>query len=236
MNGCPKRLQTGGCHLSYLFVQIIVLTWGTSHWFAPRSLDPLDQLIEESRPAWQRGLRRVARAVLVSYGITLVLGLAVLPLVAARYHLVAPVGLLIGPIVVLLTSAALVVGPPLRTRPSLLEATCARQTSSSSSGRTLRMCGSLTGASYNARSPAAADRSRAGGGDRRRLVGIEGRSPCRAPAECRQRTPGGLLRDAVHSEKVTIGSSRHQDFTQESPRKLLPTRTQEAQRRRREKL
>src|SRR5206468_820640 len=38
---------------------------------------------------------------------------------------------------------------PLRTERSLLEATCTRQTSSSSSGRTLRMCGSLTGASYS---------------------------------------------------------------------------------------
>src|SRR5882672_3112949 len=48
------------------------------------------------------------------------------------------------------------------TRRSLLEATCTRQTSSSSSGRTLRMCGSLTGASYDARSPAAADRRHPG--------------------------------------------------------------------------
>ena len=39
-------------------------------------------------------------------------------------------------------------GRPLRTRRSLLEATCTRQTSSISSGRTFRMCGSLTGASY----------------------------------------------------------------------------------------
>jgi hypothetical protein len=53
-----------------------------SRWFAPKPLDPLQALIEESRPAWLRGLRRVGRWAAVCYGITAVLGLTVVPLVA----------------------------------------------------------------------------------------------------------------------------------------------------------
>jgi competence protein ComEC len=70
----------------------------------------LEELIEETRHPFVRGLRRVGRAVFVAYGVTLVLGLAVMPLTAARYHLVAPVGILIGPPAVALASVALVAG------------------------------------------------------------------------------------------------------------------------------
>src|SRR5262249_24165085 len=75
-----------------------------------RDPDPLKQLIEESRPAWQRRLRWLARQVAVAYGVTLAIWLAVAPLVAGRMHIFAPVGLLIGPPVVLLTSVALISG------------------------------------------------------------------------------------------------------------------------------
>ncbi len=104
----PTDIGDAGCQLSFLCVA--VLTWGTARWFAPREPDPLERLIDASRPAWLRQLRRFGRGLLVSYGITLALGLAVLPLVATRYHLVSPVGLLIGPPIVFLTSAALVAG------------------------------------------------------------------------------------------------------------------------------
>jgi competence protein ComEC len=102
--------STSACQLSYSIVRVIVLAWGTNRWFAPRPPDRLEQLIDESRPAWVRFLRGLGRAVAISYAVTIVLGLAVLPLVAARYHLVAPVGLLIGPPVVVLCSVALVTG------------------------------------------------------------------------------------------------------------------------------
>jgi competence protein ComEC len=105
----PTDVSDAGCLLSFLCVA--VLTWGTAHWFAPPDEpDPLERLIDASRPAWLRLLRRFGRTLLVSYGVTLALGLAVLPLVAARYHLISPVGLLIGPPVVFLTSVALVAG------------------------------------------------------------------------------------------------------------------------------
>jgi competence protein ComEC len=91
----PTDAADTGCQLSFLCVAL--LTWGTARWLAPRPPDPLERLIDASRPAWLRLLRGVGRSLLVAYGITFALGLAVLPLVAARYHLVSLVGLLIGP-------------------------------------------------------------------------------------------------------------------------------------------
>jgi competence protein ComEC len=103
----PTDLFSAGCQLSFLAVA--VLYWGTGRWLRSTP-DPLERLVEESRPAWQRGLRWTGRAVGTSYLIALAVWLAAAPLVAARYHLVSLAGLLIGPPVVLLTSVALVAG------------------------------------------------------------------------------------------------------------------------------
>jgi competence protein ComEC len=103
----PTDVFTPGCQLSFLAVAI--LYWGTSRWLR-REFDPLERLVEEARPAWQKAVRWVGRQVVVSYAITLAVWLAAAPLVAARYHLVSPAGLLIGPPVVLLTSIALMAG------------------------------------------------------------------------------------------------------------------------------
>jgi competence protein ComEC len=104
----PTDIADAGCQLSFLCVAM--LTWGVSRWFAPREPDPLERLIDASRPAWMRALRSAGRWLLVSYGITLVLGLTVIPLVAYRYHVISPIGFLIGPPVVFLAAIALVAG------------------------------------------------------------------------------------------------------------------------------
>jgi competence protein ComEC len=102
----PGDLFDTGCQLSFLAVAM--LYWGT-RWLH-REPDELSRLIDASRPAWQRGLRGLVRAIGISYAITAVIWLAVAPLVAARYHLVSPVALLIGPPTVLLTTIALLAG------------------------------------------------------------------------------------------------------------------------------
>jgi competence protein ComEC len=89
---------------------VAALYWGTRGWFDERSRDPLEELIAESRPPWERVLRWLARAVVVSYAVTLAVWLAAAPLVAARYHLVSPIGILLGPPLTLLTSIALIAG------------------------------------------------------------------------------------------------------------------------------
>jgi competence protein ComEC len=104
----PTDIADAGCQLSFLCVAM--LTWGVSRWFAPQPAEPLERLIDASRPRWVRGLRSVGRWLLVSYGITFVLGLTVIPLVAYRYHVISPIGFVIGPPVVLLAAVALVTG------------------------------------------------------------------------------------------------------------------------------
>src|SRR5262249_56158682 len=75
-----------------------------------QELDPLDRLLDEARPAWQRGLLWLGWIVLAQYLVALGLWLVVTPLIAARLHFVPLAGLLIGPPVILLTSVALVTG------------------------------------------------------------------------------------------------------------------------------
>jgi competence protein ComEC len=103
----PTDLFTAGCQLSFL--SVAVLYWGTGRWLA-RSQDPLDRLVDEMRPVWQRLPLRLVRAVGMSYAITLVIWLCLLPLVAFHYHVVSLAGLAIGPPLVLLTSVALIAG------------------------------------------------------------------------------------------------------------------------------
>src|SRR5262249_31477319 len=71
---------------------------------------PLSQLVEVARPLWQRWLRGIGRRVAESYAVTLAIWLAIAPLAVSRYHLISPIGLLLGPPLTLLTSVALLFG------------------------------------------------------------------------------------------------------------------------------
>jgi competence protein ComEC len=103
----PTDIFNAGCQLSFLSVAI--LYWGASRWFC-RDLDPLDRLVEQTRPGWERIVRGIVREIVVAYLIGLAIWLALIPLVAYRYHMVTFSGLLIGPPLVLLTSIALITG------------------------------------------------------------------------------------------------------------------------------
>jgi competence protein ComEC len=102
----PADIFDTGCQLSFLAVAI--LYWGTA-WLT-RQPDELERVIDASRPAWERGLRGLGRMVALSYAVTALIWLAAAPLVAARYHLVSPVAIVIGPPMVLLTTIALLSG------------------------------------------------------------------------------------------------------------------------------
>jgi competence protein ComEC len=103
----PADIFNTGCLLSFLAVAILL--WGTGNW-NQQEIDPLAQLIETSRPAWQQAVRALGRTILLSYAVNLAVWLAVTPLAASRFHLVSPIALLIGPPMVLLTSIALISG------------------------------------------------------------------------------------------------------------------------------
>ncbi|HEY7152751.1 MAG TPA: ComEC/Rec2 family competence protein [Gemmataceae bacterium] len=103
----PTDLFTAGCLLSFL--SVAVLYWGARFLFE-REDDPLARLGEESRPAWQRGLRRLGRRVFECYAITSLIWLAIAPLAASRYQMVSPIGLVLGPPLIVLTTVALFAG------------------------------------------------------------------------------------------------------------------------------
>ncbi len=104
----PTDPFTLGCKLSFL--SVFVLVWGAGRWLRSRPLTPLEQLVEESRPISVKLLRAAGRALFAAYAITLVIAAANTPMLIADQNLVSPVGLLIGPPVVMLTSVALVAG------------------------------------------------------------------------------------------------------------------------------
>jgi competence protein ComEC len=108
----PADLFTAGCQLSFL--SVAVLSWGTK-WYFQRGeehdpTEPLDRVLERSLPAWQRGLRRAGRELLQAYAVCAVVWLAVTPLAAARFHVLSPAGIALGPPLVLLTAVALLAG------------------------------------------------------------------------------------------------------------------------------
>lgn len=107
----PTDPFTPGCQLSFL--SVFVLIWGAGRWLAPRPPTPAEQLIEESRSPIVRAVRGVARGVIRSYAVAALLAGAAAPLVLAWQNVVSPIGVLLTPPVVLLTSVALVVGFPL---------------------------------------------------------------------------------------------------------------------------
>jgi competence protein ComEC len=103
----PTDLFTPGCQFS--FFSVAFLYWGVGRWFQ-RQHDPLQQLVEESRPEWLRALRWLGGRIAMIYAVTLAMWLVLAPMVASRYHLVSLPGLVIGPPALLLTAVALICG------------------------------------------------------------------------------------------------------------------------------
>jgi competence protein ComEC len=104
----PADPFTAGCQLSFL--SVFALVWGAARWLAPRPPTPVEQLIEESRTPTGKLIRVAGRLVAVGFAVSLILGAVNAPLVLAWQNLASPVGLVLGPPLVLLTSVALVAG------------------------------------------------------------------------------------------------------------------------------
>ncbi len=104
----PTDLFTVGFQLSFLCVAVIF--WGIPRWFTPLELTPLEQLIDESRSMPERFVRKTIRLIGRAYLTALVLGIATAPLIAYWQNVVSPVGILIGPPAILLTTLALIAG------------------------------------------------------------------------------------------------------------------------------
>jgi competence protein ComEC len=117
----PVFLFDIGCQLSFLAI-------GTLIWLVPPACawvrqvsgglrsrllgppSPLDELERRLEPTWLSVPRRAGSAVLDGAVASTVVWLAALPLVALRFHLVSPIGILLNLPLIPLTSAALLVG------------------------------------------------------------------------------------------------------------------------------
>jgi competence protein ComEC len=104
----PTDPFTIGCQLSFL--SVFVLIWGLSRWLAPRPLTPAEQLIAESRSFTENTLRAIWRFVSMAFAVSLILGVLNAPMVLAWQNLVSPLGIVLGPPLILLTTVALLTG------------------------------------------------------------------------------------------------------------------------------
>jgi competence protein ComEC len=104
----PTDPFTIGSQLSFL--SVFVLVWGAAFWLAPRPLTPAERLIQESRTSTEVLVRKVIRWLWVLLEVSIILGAINAPLVLAWQNLVSPIGLLLGPPLIILTSIALIAG------------------------------------------------------------------------------------------------------------------------------
>jgi competence protein ComEC len=103
----PSDLFEQGCQLS--FVAVAILCWGAA-WILRREPDPLEGLVDRSRPLPLRLLRRAGFLIYESYAVCFIVWGAITPLAAHHTGLLAPAALLLGPPLTFLTSVALLSG------------------------------------------------------------------------------------------------------------------------------
>jgi competence protein ComEC len=104
----PHDLAEVGTQLS--FWSVAVLTWGVGPLLVPPEPDPLEVVIAESRPWWQRRLIEAGGQLVLAYRANALAWLLITPLVAYHTGGIAPAALLLGPPLALLTSLALIAG------------------------------------------------------------------------------------------------------------------------------
>lgn len=103
----PHLLSQPGTQLSFLAVAAI-MTWARHR--RPTEPNPVAELVERQRPDWQQRVGRFALAIKDAYTCGAAIFLACLPLVVHHFHLIAWIGLLINPIVVIPMALALFCG------------------------------------------------------------------------------------------------------------------------------
>jgi competence protein ComEC len=103
----PAHLFDVGCQLSFLAVGAIA--WGVAPVVARvlREPDPLTRVERMYAPGWKKRLRRAWVKTVEGLTVSTVVWLAAVPLVALRFHLVSPIGVLLNVPLIPLTSLAL---------------------------------------------------------------------------------------------------------------------------------
>lgn len=92
------------------FLSVFVLIWGVSRWLAPRPKTPVEQLIDESRSETAKLLRAILRVIGLAFVVSAILAAINAPLILYWQNIVSPMGIVLGPPLILLTTIALVWG------------------------------------------------------------------------------------------------------------------------------
>ncbi|HEX6961126.1 MAG TPA: ComEC/Rec2 family competence protein, partial [Lacipirellula sp.] len=104
----PCELFRAGTQFSFVAVAMLI---GFARWgWRPRKLDPLERLIDESRPWTVKVARRVATWFAGMTAASLAVGVAMAPLVAHHFNVVTPASIVLTPLAGPLISIALVAG------------------------------------------------------------------------------------------------------------------------------
>ncbi|NMC18803.1 MAG: DUF4131 domain-containing protein [Thermogutta sp.] len=104
----PCDLFRVGPQLSFLSAAVLI-AFGRRI-LREESVDPLERLILESRPGWQRFLIGLGKAAGQSFAISAVLCSVTAPLVMARFHVAAPMGMILTPLLLPFLSLVLAAG------------------------------------------------------------------------------------------------------------------------------
>ncbi|NCY02643.1 MAG: ComEC family competence protein, partial [Planctomycetia bacterium] len=104
----PPELVRIGTQLSFLSTAVLV---GVSAALSrPEADDPIERLVERSRPAWERRLRRIGRQARDGVIAGAAVWVVTAPVVATQFHLVSPVGLVLNPLIAPLVALAMAWG------------------------------------------------------------------------------------------------------------------------------
>lgn len=104
----PRQLFQVGAQLSFLAVATMTATYHYLDRSSPP--DPLDQLIEQTRPRFVRMVRAAGPTCLKLVAMSGLIWLVAVPLVAYRFHIVTPIALLVNPILMIPVTVALLSG------------------------------------------------------------------------------------------------------------------------------
>jgi competence protein ComEC len=102
----PTDVTNAGCQLSFVAVAALYLALRRP----VREVDPIKQLLRASLPPWRRALLGMLGIIAGAYFATWLIWLTTAPLVAAHYHLLSPIGLILGPPMLLVTLVCLTSG------------------------------------------------------------------------------------------------------------------------------
>ncbi len=104
----PTELFNTGAQLSFLAVGSLIFA---RHWLVlPVSDDPIDRLLRESSSWRERLMHQAGRKLYTAFAVSAIIWLMAVPLVAARFHVLAPIALLVNPFLLIPVTASLILG------------------------------------------------------------------------------------------------------------------------------